>query len=329
MNGYLTPAAERMAVFAGARDSFARAEQALRELCGWHLDDEGIRQLTHLAAARATRTRDTRADAAAFAPTPAAPTPAAPTPTATPIEVGIDAGKVNTDTGWRDVKVAVFATREAGEPTSLADWDTRELPPPSARTVVAGIEEACHFTRRVRAEADRLRVTTATDVTVLADGAEWIWHLAAEVLPQAGGVLDAYHALEHLSDAVTAIWGSDTPATAERVAGGRVALLGGGKVGIERWIGGQFAEFPAGHDGEPLRGLAAYLLKHPTRLGYAERLAAGRSIGSGLVEGSIKQLVNRRLKQTGAKWNVRHVGPLVELVALLDTPAWDALWTAA
>ncbi len=123
MDGFVTPAAERMAVFAGARDSFARAQSALRELCGWTLDDEGIRQLTHAAARRATATRDTRPPAAEFAPTPESPTP---------IEVGIDAGKVNTDTGWRDVKVAVFAAREAGEPASLADWDRRELPPPTA-----------------------------------------------------------------------------------------------------------------------------------------------------------------------------------------------------
>ncbi len=85
---------------------------------------------------------------------------------------------------------------------------------------------------------------------------------------------------------------------------------------------------PTGSDGEPLRALAAYPLKHPTRLDHAGRLAAGRSIGSGLVEGAIKQVVNRRLKQTGAKWTGRHVGPLVELVALLDTPEWHALWTA-
>ena len=91
--------------------------------------------------------------------------------------------------------------------------------------------------------------------------------------------------------------------------------------------------FPAdeglGVAGEPLRALAGFLLKHPTRLGYAGRWAAGRDIGSGRVEGSIKQVVNRRLKQTGARWTVRHVGPRVELVALLDTPDWNALWTAA
>ncbi len=85
----------------------------------------------------------------------------------------------------------------------------------------------------------------------------------------------------------------------------------------------------AGVSGEPLIDLAAYLAKHPTRLGYAERLSEGRSIGSGRVEGSIKQLVNRRLKQTGAKWKVANIGPLVELAARIDTPDWNALWAAA
>lgn len=80
------------------------------------------------------------------------------------------------------------------------------------------------------------------------------------------------------------------------------------------------------HSGHPLIELAAYLLPHQTRLDYASRLASGRSIGSGLGEGSIKQFVNRRLKPTGARWKVNHVGPLVELVALLDTPDWNAVW---
>ena len=306
-----------MAVFAGTRDSFAHAQQTLRELCGWHLDDEVIRQLTHAAARRATNSRDTRSDGERFERASGA------------VEVAIDAGKVNTDTGWRDVKLAVFCKRAAGEPVAVDRWADRELPAPSVRTVVAGIEEASDFTGRVRAEADRVRVTTAADVTVLGDGAEWIWNLGAEVFPQAVGVLDAFHAIEHLADAVTAVWGADTPAAAERIATGRWTLLSEGKVGIESWIGARFEELPAGASGEPLIALATYLAKHPTRLGYASRLAAGRSIGSGLVEGAIKQLVNRRLKQTGAKWKVRHVGPLVELAALIDTPEWDALWSAA
>jgi hypothetical protein len=315
VDGYLTPAAERMATFAGVRDSFARAESTLRELCGWDLDDDTIRKLTHATARQATSTRDSREDVERFEDAPGH------------VEVPIDAGKVNTDTGWRDVKLAVFSRREAGEPATVDDFDKRKLPKPSVQTVVAAIEESDLFTLRVRAEADRLKITAHPDITVLADGAEWIWTLAADVFPQATGVLDAFHAIEHIADAVKAVWGVGTEEAESRIQSGRRTLLSEGKVGIERWIADRFRELPDGASGDPLIGLAAYLLNHPTRLGYAARLAAGRSIGSGQVEGAVKQLVNRRLKQTGAKWKVAHVGPLVELAALLDTPEWAALWS--
>ena len=194
--------------------------------------------------------------------------------------------------------------------------------------MVAAVEEAERFADRVRAEADRLGVTTAADVTVLGDGAEWIWNVAGDVVPQAAGVLDAFHAIEHIAAAAAAVWGEGAAETHARTAAGRVALLTDGKVGIERWVGEAIAARPAGSSTDPLLALAAYFAKHPTRLGYAGRLADGRSIGSGLVEGAVKQLVSRRLKLTGARWRADHVGPLVELTALVDTPDWHALWTA-
>ena len=80
---------------------------------------------------------------------------------------------------------------------------------------------------------------------------------------------------------------------------------------------------------EGLLRLAAYLSNHPTHLGYAGRLSRGQSIRSGQVEGAIKELVNLRVKRTGARWRVEHVGPVVELIALNITPEWNDLWTAA
>ena len=139
---------------------------------------------------------------------------------------------------------------------------------------------------------------------------------------------DSFHVAEKIGDAVTAIWGESELAVGLRT-GGTGAVRRGGKAGLEWWIGEAFGVLPAGHDGEPLPALAADVAPHPTHLGYAARLAEGRSIGRGQVEGAIKQLVARRLKWTGARWRPEHVGPLVELVALLDTPEWAEAWTAA
>lgn len=85
------------------------------------------------------------------------------------------------------------------------------------------------------------------------------------------------------------------------------------------WHPAHGGAFPA----DELLGVDGFLTRH------ARRLAAGRSIGSGAVEGGIKQLVNLRMKRTGARWRVEHVGPLVELRAMSQTPAWQSLWVAA
>ena len=118
LDGYLTAAARRMACLAGVRQSFARGEALLAELAGWDLDDETIRRLCHAEAARAAAGREERATAEAFADAPG------------DWELQIDAGKVNTQEGWRDVKAAVYARRERGAPADAAGWDQRDLPRP-------------------------------------------------------------------------------------------------------------------------------------------------------------------------------------------------------
>jgi len=94
---------------------------------------------------------------------------------------------------------------------------------------------------------------------------------------------------------------------------------------VER-IGALGLKIPAGGDGAALGPVLNYFAGHQTRVNYALRLRRGQSIGSGLVEGSIKQLLNVRLKQTGARWKVEHVAPVVELGALAAGPEWEAFW---
>ncbi len=95
---------------------------------------------------------------------------------------------------------------------------------------------------------------------------------------------------------------------------------------MTQWIGELTGRIAAGGDGAALGGVLNDFASHQERLNYAVRLRRGQSIGSGLIEGSIKQLVNGRLKQTGARWKVEHVAPLVELGALANGPQWDAFW---
>ena len=95
----MSPGGDRLAVLAGVHDSFARAQRLMREMLGLAPDDDVILRTTHVAA----RGVAARRDAGGFEAGPEA------------LELEVDAGKVPTAGGWRDVKVAVFARREAGE----------------------------------------------------------------------------------------------------------------------------------------------------------------------------------------------------------------------
>lgn len=314
VDGFLTVRARRMACLAGVSDPFRKAELLLRELAGWAVDAETIRRRTHAEADAATRTREERtASPEAFAQ-------ARTGSGRTDDEMHIDAGKVNTLGGWRDVKVAVFGARPRAAPSSSAEVGSRGLPAPAVRSVIAAVEEAGLFAVRCRAEADRLGLTDPTRLSVLGDGAEWIWNLADERFPTAGQVLDYYHAAEYLAAA-----GRESLAAAafadwlDRATG---QLLADGYAGACEALAG----LPGG--ATEIGGALNYLAGHRDRLNYAARLRRGQAIGSGLVEGTIKQEVNLRLKRTGARWRVDGVGPLVELLAMSDTPEWAEYWNA-
>jgi hypothetical protein len=132
-------------------------------------------------------------------------------------------------------------------------------------------------------------------------------------------VLDVYHAAEHLAAAGRAALGGG-PALAAWLDAARARLLGDGYLGA--------CEALAGVAGNAAGAALNYLAGHRDRLGYAARLRRGQVIGSGLVEGTIKQRVNLRLKRTGARWRAAGVGPFVELLAMAETAEWSGYWAA-
>jgi transposase len=50
------------------------------------------------------------------------------------------------------------------------------------------------------AEAYRRGAENARQLTILGDGAAWIWNLAAQHFPAATQIVDLFHAREHLHE---------------------------------------------------------------------------------------------------------------------------------
>ncbi len=79
-------------------------------------------------------------------------------------------------------------------------------------------------------------------------------------------------------------------------------------------------------DRAALTELDNYLRSHAARLNYAERLATGRSIGSGMIEGDCKNYLGCRLKQTGARWKRENANHMATLGSLTYADQWTDFW---
>jgi hypothetical protein len=318
LDGWLTARALQMACRAGVADPFRKAERLLSELAGWSVDADTLRRRCHQQATRAAASRADRTGL-----------PEAFAQAAGDYELHIDAGKVNTvEDNWRDVKVAVLARRERGEPSDAAGLEQRQLPEPSVRSVVAAVEGREDFGLRVQDEALRLAVPLSEGLSLLGDGAEWIWNLAQDHFYGAVQLLDIWHGVENVAEAGRLALGGGEPFQAW-LGQAKGKLVGDGYAGVCEALGSLTAV--AGASGQACVAVAEalnYFAGHQGRLGYALRLRRGQAIGSGLVESSIKQLVNLRMKRTGARWRVAGIGPFVEFVALADGPEWYEYWAS-
>ena len=242
------------------------------------------------------------------------------------IEFQTDGTMVNTWEGWREMRLGIFARRQRGRPATAAEWDRRRLPAPHARVTFAAVETAEKFGPRIRRWAGRLGVGEAAAVTVLGDGADWIWRQAAKQLPGASGLLDIYHGLEHVSACAKAVYGEGTAPARAWAEQGRRRLLTEGAEGIRRHIAAARAGVRSAAKRAALDALAGYFGRQAEHLGYAGRLAAGQSIGSGLVEGCCKQVIGRRMKQTGARWRIRRANRMAALCSTLPSDTWGPYW---
>jgi hypothetical protein len=317
LDGLLSTQARRVACFIASNNSFDRTAAILAQACGWSVSDETLRHVCYREGARLQAWLDASEQAYQHF-----------LDAAGQIEVEIDAAKVNSVAGWRDIKIGIFVKRQPGEKASPQQWEKRDLPAPTARMAFAKIEESADFGKRCGDWAERLQVIDTSMVSVLADGGEWIWKLAQECFPFAFEVLDVYHAIERLATAAKQLHGEGTPEAQQWQDEARQQVLADGWWGLCEPIGKTLVELgePAR---EPLEELWGYFSKHTSRMSYAARLYAGRTIGSGLVEGACKNLIGKRLKQTKARWVVANVERMAVLCCSHYSDTWAAYWTAA
>ncbi len=302
----LSPGLAAMNDTAAAAAPFAKAAALLEDLAGITLTVKRVERAAEASGAAIAAAQRDRA--ALIAGRKLAPPPPEPLPdklyavidgTGVPMTSAETYGRSGKgDDGrarTREVKLAVFFTQDKldkdGCPVRGEDTDSH----------IATFEPASAFAGLVKAEGIRRGAGHARQLTIIGDGAAWIWNIASAQFPEATQIVDLYHAREHLNDLAKLM----------------EFMLGDQKA---QWLAARMEDLDYGYiDGitaaaraYPLVGIKKNQLD--TALGYFENNAprmryhwfrqCGLFVGSGVVEASCKSVIGQRLKLSGMHWSL-------------------------
>jgi len=316
VDGRYSRNAQRLISLAAASWSYDVSSDRLAEFCGLQVSDTTIRTVAQEHGAAANEWLRSEPEAVQEFREEQGQ-----------IEFTTDGTCVNTTDGWREMKVGIFSKRDLGESALPEEWDSRILPTPKVCIAFAAIEQSTDFGRRWKAWRKRLGLADTSAITVLADGAKWIWEEQRKHLRDADGVLDIFHALEHIA-ATGKVLHSDALEFQHWCQQAKGILLNAGYSGIEEFVQHEFTTL-SDLQQTSVNGLLDYLAPHQHHLNYGERLAAGQSIGSGQIEGACKNLIGKRLKANAARWRIRRVNRMAGLCSIMYTHHWDKYWQTA
>jgi hypothetical protein len=175
------------------------------------------------------------------------------------------------------------------------------------------------FRRLALAETHRRGVGTAGTVVAVMDGADWLQGFIDFHRHDAVRVLDFPHAVEYLTHASHAAHGSGTAETSQWLGRQAHALKHDGPDPVLAAL----RLLPAGEQRDTA---LAYLEPRLAQLQYPTFRAAGYPIGSGLVEGANKVVVEDRLKGSGMHWAPASVDPMLALRTVVCADRWDEAW---
>jgi len=312
--GQCTPATRRMLALAGMSFSFDTAAERLEELCLLKVSNDTIRRVSEEEgqAARKFLTAS-EVPARAFAKGTGQ------------TEFYTDGVTVNTTQGWRDLRVNVFDKREAGEATTPENWVKRVLPPPTVRIAWASMAACEQQGIAWKKQGEKLGVVDG-HLSVLADGAKWIWDQAGQCWKNADWVLDVFHVSEHIHDCGKAIY-SQTDTQARVWSENQVqSLIVNGPLQYIKALRAFAALQRDPAKLKALESLLSYLTPHVDSMWYRARLAEGRPIGSGLIEGANKTIVSNRLKLNSARWTPEHAEQISALRCVDYSGLWSDFW---
>lgn len=195
---------------------------------------------------------------------------------------------------------------------------------PFSTTRVVQFSDWPEFAENLHTEAVKRGYLKAKKVVFTADGADWIWEVATQRFKDAVQIVDFFHATEHLAALCEAIYPKRGVEYEEMLATRKSMLKKWGVNSMIRF----FERFAAEHP-EKKAAIEAglrYFRTHRKRMQYQDFRRQGFFIGSGVIEGSCKYLVNQRCDLAGQRWHPQSSQRVLTIRAAVQDGLHDLYW---
>ena len=218
---------------------------------------------------------------------------------------------------WHELKTGVFYLQEQSAQTQGGRGIL------SDKVMVSWQGEPGELGRRLNWEALRGGLGCAQNLLFLGDGAGWVWNLQQDRWANAIGLLDFYHAGEHLWSLWRAVEGEKDP----RLPAGMDRRLHWLRHGQEKKVLREVAGLKKhrGQVGKIIKREQAYFANQSHRMNYQEIADRGWPIGSGAVESACRQK-QCRFKRPGQFWTPQGLRHLLALDEARRHHHWNQLW---
>jgi hypothetical protein len=216
------------------------------------------------------------------------------------------------------------------DPKPFTTWEERAVDVENKRYVATMGEVLDSFYQLMAVEYHRMGLHRCPLLQYIGDGGEGILSrlaLLADPLQEVFGILDFFHAKEHVSGAAKALFPAESEEyqtwfkrMSDHLLSGRLPAFFAELRAQQRQAKAEGAEDRAKTLGEKYQ----YFDERRALLRYKEALERGLLIGSGIVEGAVRYVGKDRVDRTGMRWNIAGADVILRLRAVEASNRWDA-----
>lgn len=211
-----------------------------------------------------------------------------------------------------------------------AEDGSQQLLGPVNRRIYASFAPKRHAFAIARREADKRGFTKDSGklVQVVTDGDDDLAIYAQEFFPEAIHTVDVMHVIEYLYSAGTCFHREESADLAAWIDVQKDRLYGGKEAAIVAELKHRFDGIPTtgpGNKGkrERLTKAIKYLDKRLPKMRYKDLRDQDLEIGSGAVEGAVKNIIGARFDSGGSRWIRERAEALLQLRCIEANGDWD------